>query len=516
VKFTPAGEVAIKASVTEQADGAVTVRFEVRDTGIGIEPGNHERLFESFSQADASTTRKFGGTGLGLAICQRLTEAMDGEIGLSSELGQGSTFWFSIRLPISDHGTAAPVPAADLLAGLKVLVVDDNATNRLVLESQLSGWKMQPDSVEGGSQALGRLHAMAAAGEPYQIAVLDMCMPKMDGVELARHIRRDETLRDLRIIMLTSTMQVNRTELLDAGVQEWLTKPVRNSEFFDRLMRLMASSSGAMRVPERPAAAKKEAPDAYRGRILVVEDNEVNQLVARSMVARLGFDVDLVTDGSQAVLAAAPGAYAAVLMDCHMPVMDGFEATRAIRTRQGNGSLPVIAMTAGALDEDRERCFAAGMDDYLTKPLDLARLQEVLDRWIPPTPVQESSPPQEATPNDQPSIDPVRLAVLRELGPADGRGLLPAAAEAFREGLRPSLQAIREALDDGGGALRSAAHKLQGAAANIGASRAAELCRELERLDGNREAEGPALVDQLEAELALVDRYLKQTLSEVS
>jgi HPt (histidine-containing phosphotransfer) domain-containing protein len=171
-------------------------------------------------------------------------------------------------------------------------------------------------------------------------------------------------------------------------------------------------------------------------------------------------------------------------------------------------------MTAGALDEDRERCFAAGMDDYLTKPLDLARLQEVLDRWIPPAP--ESSPPQEATPNRQPSIDPVRLAVLRELGPADGRGLLPAAAEAFREGLGPSLEAIREALDDDGGALRSAAHKLQGAAANIGANRAAELCRELERLDGNRETEGPALVNQLEAELALVDRYLEQALSEVS
>ena len=516
VKFTPAGEVAIKASVTEQADGKVTVRFEVRDTGIGIEPGNHERLFESFSQADASTTRRFGGTGLGLAICQRLTEAMDGKIGLDSALGEGSTFWFSIPLPISDSATAAPAPAADLLAGLKVLVVDDNATNRLVLESQLAGWKMRPDSVEGGPQGLGQLHAMAAAGKPYQIAVLDMCMPQMDGVELARQIRRDESLRDLRIIMLTSTMQVSRTELLDAGVQEWLTKPVRSSEFFDRLMRLMASPSGAMRVPERPTAARKEAQDAHRGRILVVEDNEVNQLVARSMVARLGFDVDLVTDGSQAVSAAAAGTYAAVLMDCHMPVMDGFEATRAIRSGQESGSLPIIAMTAGALDEDRERCFAAGMDDYLTKPLDLARLEEVLDRWIPPAPVQESSPPREVTLNGQPSIDPVRLAVLRELGPADGRGLLPAAAEAFREGLRPSLQAIREALDDGGGALKSAAHKLHGAAANIGASRAAELCRELERLEGNPEAEGPALVDQLEAELALVDRYLEQTLSEVS
>ncbi|MBT2515350.1 response regulator [Arthrobacter sp. ISL-30] len=514
VKFTAKGEVAIKANIVGEAADKAVVRFEVRDTGIGIDPDDHSRLFESFSQADASTTRRYGGTGLGLAICQRLTQAMDGEIGVTSALGEGSTFWFRIPLPVAVPWPVASAPAPDLLAGLKVLVVDDNATNRLVLESQLTGWKMTADSVEGASQALGRLHAMAAAGRPYDIAVLDMCMPGMNGLDLAREIRSDEALKSLRIIMLTSTMNVDRARLAEAGVQEWLTKPVRSSEFYDRLMRLMAATAAAMRVPARPDPSKKDTP--YRGRVLVVEDNDVNQLVARSMVSRMGFDVDVVTNGSQAVSAAASDQYAAVLMDCHMPVMDGFEATRRIRSHGAHLSLPIIAMTAGALDEDRERCFAAGMDDYLTKPLDLVRLEEVLDSWVPRDALPETDPLPQPPSNGPPPLDPARLAVLRQLGPADGQGLLPAAAAAFRNDVEPSLQAIRQALyDDGDGALRRAAHKLKGAAANIGASRAAALCFELERIERTR-GDAPAVLGRLEEELGLVVRALDHVLSGAS
>ncbi|UVJ40431.1 response regulator [Arthrobacter sp. CJ23] len=501
VKFTHAGEVVISVNVVEKDSERVKLRFDVRDTGIGIEAADHLRLFESFSQADASTTRRYGGTGLGLAISRRLTEVMDGEIGLTSSLGDGSTFWVTLPLLVAGPSQTPPVLSPGQLNGLRVLVVDDNATNRLVLKAQLKGWRMNPETVDGGLQALERCREEAAAGRPFDIAVLDMVMPRMNGLELAREISADAALGTTRIIMLTSTMQVDRAELVAAGVREWLTKPVRSSEFYDRLMRLVAARPAAKPVPAPAAPVESTVPS--RGLVLVVEDNEVNQLVARSMVAKLGYQVDVVADGAEAVAATAATEYAAVLMDCHMPVMDGFEATRAIRARSnGQRRLPVIAMTAGALDEDRDRCLAAGMDDYLTKPVDVDRLDTVLSRWITDAPEPEGG---------EPALDPARLATLRELGPADGQGLLPAAAEAFRQDIRPSLEAIRRAVENGGGqALEQAAHKLKGAAANIGANRAARVCGELENGSASTD---PGLLTRLEAELALVDEALDRALA---
>ncbi|MBT8159906.1 response regulator [Arthrobacter sp. GN70] len=504
VKFTPAGEVVISVRVVERNSTTVRVRFEVRDTGIGIDAEDHLRLFESFSQADASTTRRYGGTGLGLAISRRLTEVMGGEIGVDSSLGNGSIFWATLPLTPASPAADPPSISPDQLTGLRVLVVDDNATNRLVLENQLAGWKMVPEAVGDARQALVRCGEESKAGHPFDIAVLDMCMPDMNGLELARQLSTDAALNSTRIIMLTSTMNVDKADLVAAGVREWLTKPVRSSEFYDRLMRLVAS---------RPAAAPVAAPtlpvsisQPSRGLILVVEDNEVNQLVARSMVAKLGYEVDVVSDGSEAVAATAATRYAAVLMDCHMPVMDGFEATKAIRARQNGGKrLPVIAMTAGALDEDRERCLAAGMDDYLTKPVDMDRLEKVLDRWIPDASAEGPVGP---------ALDPARLDILRDLGPSDGMGLLPAAALAFRQDIRPSLDALRQALDNGGReAARQAAHKLKGSSANIGAVRAAKLCAEIERSAATSHAVDPALLASLEDELALVDQALERALS---
>jgi CheY-like chemotaxis protein len=513
VKFTALGEVAIRVDVPETGGDLQRVRFEVRDTGIGIDELDHARLFESFSQADASTTRRYGGTGLGLAISRRLTHTMDGEIGLSSALGEGSTFWFVLPLAKApdELRDANEIDDFDIssarLAGRRVLVVDDNATNRLVLESQLSGWKMVPESVADGMSALHRAREAAAAGRPFDIVVLDMCMPEMDGLQLARAISADERLRSTPLIMLTSTPQVDRAELAAAGIRQWLMKPVRSSEFYNRLIVLVAGSA-PVAAPSREAPSK---PDSLaHGLVLVVEDNEVNQLVAREMVTKLGYRVELATDGAKAVAAVAGTVYDAVLMDCHMPVMDGFDATVAIRSLAGSASrVPVIAMTAGVQDEDRQRCLDAGMDDFLTKPVDMLALEDALARWVHDDPHPDPH---------EPVLDPARLEILRNLGPAGSYGLLSEAAHAFRRGLAASLAALDNAITQGDNdALKREAHKLKGGAANIGAAGAAALCAQLEQL-ATADVDGPGreLIGRLEAELVKVDEALDRALEVAS
>ncbi|MFW0772862.1 response regulator [Paenarthrobacter nitroguajacolicus] len=532
VKFTPSGEVEVQVSVLAQDPAKASLRFEVRDTGIGISAENHQRLFESFAQADASTTRRYGGTGLGLAISRRLTEVMGGRIGLDSEPGEGSRFWFDLELPLGPAPSdTESLPAT--LTGRRVLVVDDNATNRLVLETQLASWGMFPVSVADAASALDEYRAAASSSDPYDIAVVDMCMPDTDGLQLARSIKTESNgSGGPGIILLTSTMQVERSDLTAAGIREYLTKPVRSSELYNRLLRVLATKTAGMPSPPvlaRPVESADPAP--LLGRLLVAEDNEVNQLVARGMANRLGYEVDIVDDGEQAVSAALSGTYAAVLMDCHMPVMDGFDATRAIRARNGHSArIPIIAMTAGALDEDRERCFAAGMDDYISKPVDLATLAEVLSRWVPQTSTTDGGVDAEAAADagqqqaEAPAsnsgvLDHDRLKILRELGPADGLGLLPEAVRAFRQDSQGAVETLRAALENEQAAdVEAAAHKLAGAAANIGAVGAAALCKDLERLgrDAGPElgSEGELLLSQLHTELARVDEALKRTLSE--
>ncbi|WP_318779136.1 MULTISPECIES: response regulator [unclassified Arthrobacter] len=536
VKFTAAGEIAIRVHSVDvadpQGDQRSMIRFEVQDTGIGVEATDHERLFESFAQADASTTRRYGGTGLGLAISRRLTEAMGGTIGVASTPGAGSTFWFTLPLAGS-QGVAAP--ESSLLDDLRVLVVDDNATNRLVLESQLGSWRMNTVAVETGDVALERLLAAADAGEPFDIAVLDMCMPDINGIDLAEAISNHPNLAGTRLILLTSIGRIDRDRLAAAGVSEWLTKPVRSSALYDRLMHLMTDTD-AEPVPETVHSRTVQLQDAQYGpnpRILVVEDNAVNQLVAESMLLKLGYRVDLVGDGAEAVKATSHETYAAVLMDCHMPVMDGFEATRAIRGR-GGAHLPIIAMTAGALSEDRERCRAAGMDDYLAKPVDLSQLQTTLLRWVgtpsastpadvvpaessattavpavPAAPAPGAVVVRHAEPREV--VDPARLELLRGLGADDGWGVLPAAVAAFLGAVPGDLAELREAVKRGAG-LGDAAHKLRGAAANIGADGVAALCAELEDASRTDTVVHPERLAELEAELELVSVALAESL----
>ncbi len=394
VKFTAQGEVQVRVASTPRTPGqtaegdVVGVRVEVRDTGIGVAPQDEERLFESFAQADASTTRRYGGTGLGLAICRRLVEAMGGEIGLHSTLGEGSTFFFEVPLPVG-----RTVPRAEehrgeeeaLPAGLRALVVDDNATNRTIMGAQLVAWGVQVDAVEDARAALLAMRDRVRDGHPYDVALLDLLMPDVDGLELARRVGEDPALAGLPMVMLSSAPRPPHAAVRRAGIVCWLSKPVRSGALRDAVARAVTAARPA--TSDAPVPADGPVPRAgMRGRVLVVEDNELNQVVARGLVERLGFDADVAVDGAEALDALRGRRYDAVLMDCHMPVLDGFAATARIREREaatGAERLPVVALTASATVSDRERCLAAGMDDYLAKPIGRQQLSEVLDRWVP-------------------------------------------------------------------------------------------------------------------------------------
>ncbi len=382
VKFTASGEVLLKLTMTEVDDEWVA-RFEVTDTGIGIDPADQVAMFESFSQADAGTTRRYGGTGLGLAISRQLVELMGGEIGVRSELGQGSTFWFNIPL---ERGGVVPDGAAKApLTERHMLVVDDNATNRAILTRFLRSWGVRSEAVEGGAQALEAMTRAAAGGDPFDAALLDLNMPEMDGIDLACRIVADRGFPPVKMVLLTSSGQPGEADRArEAGISAYLTKPVRQSPLFDCLATLMAGPQIAtVQSSQAPVSAGVGPPGTAR-KILLAEDNSVNRQVAAAMLNRLGFLVDVAVDGAEAVQAASLARYQAILMDCQMPILDGYEATREIRSLEGDTRhTPIIAVTASAMKSDPERCLAAGMDDYLSKPLSLKTISAVLERWAP-------------------------------------------------------------------------------------------------------------------------------------
>jgi signal transduction histidine kinase/DNA-binding response OmpR family regulator len=406
LKFTEHGEVVVRAHLLEETDETVLLRCAVMDTGIGMTPEQQTQLFQPFRQADSSTTRKYGGTGLGLAICKRLVELMGGEIGIESAPGQGSTFWFTARLGSS---TTAPLadPAAADLRGKRVLVVDDNATSRQIVHYQVLSWGMRNGMAVDGQSALAELRDAQHGGTPYDVAILDMAMPGMDGLELAQAIKADPALAAIKVVMLTSISPGERgvdEATWQAAIDAFLTKPVRSSQLYNSLVRVLSGSGGQRThttdVTARGGAGPSGArcPDQRRGRVLVVEDNAVNQRVAVRMLETRGYRVDAVANGREAVDTLAHIPYDLVLMDCQMPEMDGYAATAEIRRReraQGTAArrTPIIAMTANALKGDAEKCLAAGMDDYLPKPLTAQHLEAILTRWHPQTGPGASTPP---------------------------------------------------------------------------------------------------------------------------
>ncbi|MET7691775.1 response regulator [Streptomyces sp. NPDC005483] len=479
VKFTESGEILLRACPAPSrppAEQAPWLQFEVADTGIGIAAADQGRMFDAFSQADASTTRRFGGTGLGLAICRRLTEAMGGSIGLSSRPGQGSTFFFSVPVRTPDTPEQPPAaPHPDILRGLRVLVVDDNDTNRLILDTQLRRWRIQPTMVTGGPQALVALHEAAAAGRPFAVILLDMYMPDMDGLELARRITTDHNLARAQLLLLTSGSPPPAAELQAAGIARSLPKPVHQSQLLEALVELATRTPSVATAAPAPMAPTTPRP-AHRGRLLLVEDNEINQMVAQGMLARLGYSTDTAADGVQALRMAEEHTYQAVLMDCQMPRMDGYSATRELRRRERDGGrhLPVIAMTAGALAEDRERCLAAGMDDYVSKPVTADELQQALTRWVRPT------RPQADNEDLLVSIEQ-RLNELRGVGtPADNE-LVDRLVDHFLVRAPEMTSALFHALDrHDTQEIADQAHSLKGAAGNMGAEGLAARCQDLE------------------------------------
>ncbi len=402
IKFTDRGEVVLRIMPGAPIEGTTnrrSVRFEVCDSGIGISKESQGRLFEAFSQVDSSSARRYAGTGLGLAICRRLVTLMDGTIGVKSHPGLGSVFWFEVPLEPSPSQRAASGFPHVLPADVRVLAVDDHETNRTIIARQLASWRIDCDLAVDGAGALERLRSEAAAGRTYHLLISDMMMPGMDGSELVRRMREEPALAGIPVLILTSMGRSDEVRAIKAepGVRV-LSKPVHQSQMLDAIVLLLGGrTTPASGRTETPIPVQHPAP-ASGTRILLAEDNSVNQKVALRQLDRLGHRADAVANGAEALAALEGIPYYIVLMDCQMPEMDGYEATREIRRREAGGTRHtiVIAMTANALEGDREKCLAAGMDDYISKPVRVETLARTLDRWISNRRAADGEPPAQA------------------------------------------------------------------------------------------------------------------------
>ena len=507
VKFTERGEVVVRLFPTGENGGRALLRVEVTDTGIGIPSDALSSVFASFAQADASTTRRFGGTGLGLAISKQLAEAMGGEIGVESQPGVGSTFWFAIPCTASD-GTPRPRRS---LQGIRVLVVDDNDTNRRILDDSLTAWGMVATTASGGTEALRRLDEAVDDRRPFDLALLDFHMPGMDGVQLARAIRTDPRHASTVLVLLTSSAQ--RGELAAAraaGIRARLTKPIRQSALYDRLAEALADTDPHRAAPVAPAT-HVDAPlsPTSRKTVLVAEDNEINRQVAVGMLDRLGYDSVVAVHGAEAFDLASRHRFDAILMDCQMPIMDGFEATLAIRAHESDRRTPIIALTASALKRDEQKCLAAGMDGYITKPVTTDKLRNALETWS----VDDSPPsPPPSSPADG-ALDHVMIAELRTLAAGrDGEHTLWKLLITYLTSAERRVDELGRALSAGDtDEAERLAHSLRGSSLSFAARHVANLAGQIEVLAARGDtAAALAEVDALRAAMAVADDGLRR------
>jgi PAS domain S-box-containing protein len=502
VKFTERGEVVVVVEAEETGVGSYRLELAVRDTGIGIPPDRMDRLFTSFSQVDASTTRRFGGTGLGLAISKRLVELMGGTIEVESEQKKGSTF--RISLPVAEADVPARIAFEDglpHLAGKRILVVDDNATNREIVTRHARSWGMEPVAVDGSASAL----ELIERGEAFDVAVLDMMMPDMDGLALAGEIRQRRSESELPLLLLTSLGRM--PQLQPGGVfSAQLAKPLKASQLYNTLLQLLTGGAAGEEAIETMTDGKR-ARSALR--ILLAEDNAMNQKVALRLLEQLGYRADVATNGLEAIEALERQPYDVVLMDVQMPELDGLDATRRICERWPAETRPhIIAMTANALPEDREACFAAGMNDYVAKPIRAEELVAALKRARP-----LANGDGDAAGVEFVSLDDAALGNLRDLG---GDDFLGEVIDAFLADAPSLLATLRSSLDAGNDEeLRRAAHTLKSNGATLGAAGFADLCRDLEQRAKARELDGaPELVDRIEEEYGPLERALSAVRSE--
>jgi len=493
VKFTSEGEVVVHVGAEPAGAGSHRLRLAVRDTGIGIPPDRMDRLFASFSQVDASTTRRYGGTGLGLAISKRLVELMNGTMWAESEEGKGSTFHIEVT---ADEAKVAPriAEGSDLpqLGGKRILVVDDNATNREIVIRHARAWGMEPVAVEHPSEAL----SLIAAGEHFDVAVVDMQMPEMDGLDLARQIRQHRDERDLPLVLLTSLGRLPPERSAGAFAVQ-LAKPLKASQLYDALIGILAAEGEEPRTPLAEPARDGDKAELSSLRILLAEDNPMNQTVALLLLERMGYRADVASNGLEALEALERQPYDVVLMDVQMPELDGLDTSRRICERWPAEARPrIIAMTANAMAEDRDACFEAGMDDYVAKPIRPDALAEALHRSRPLPEAREASGADGGARLEAPSLES-----LRELG---GDALVAQVIDAFVADAPDVLATVRLSLEQGDvDKLRRAAHTLKSNSATIGAVAFSELCRELEQRAKNGDLAGAAEVAaRIDAEYA--------------
>jgi two-component system sensor histidine kinase/response regulator len=510
-KFTAAGEVVVEVSRREAATpspGRVDLAIAVKDTGVGVPKEQQGRLFQAFSQADASTSRKYGGTGLGLAISRRLARMMDGELTFESEPGAGTTFFFTARFDVEPKPRAAAAVVPEGIRDRSALVVEDSPTSREVLSTFFRSWKIPCVAVETAEEALGLLDRrnVRPSSDPVGLLVLDWMLPGMDGLAAAARIRDRAETRDLPIIMISAYAgKEEEARAAEIGVNVFLPKPITASSLFDAIVE--AEGLGA-RMPRRPAAASVER--VFGGtRILLAEDNDANQMVATELLSRLGIELDIAEDGRVAVQKAREnrGRYAAILMDVQMPEMDGLEATRALRADPAFRDLPIIAMTANAMRQDLEACLAAGMNDTLTKPIERALLARTLSKWLPKS---AAAAPEGAAPETE-RVSEV-LPVLEGIDVAGAVWRLGVPFESLRamllrfaENEGRTLEALGAAVEaqDAAAASRHA-HAISGAAGNLGADRLREAAKALENAARGGETQLSSLLRVVEERAAVV------------
>jgi signal transduction histidine kinase/DNA-binding response OmpR family regulator/HPt (histidine-containing phosphotransfer) domain-containing protein len=571
VKFTESGKITVKVAVVQEDTQTVGLRFEVHDTGIGVSNEARSRIFDSFSQADGSTTRKHGGTGLGLAISKQLVELMGGTIGVDHALTQGSIFWFAVNF---DKPRVDFDDPSNTNLGIRALIVDENPTSRAELERRLTAWRVHSTSASA-TQALQQLRHAASAAQPFDVVLLDMELPRTSGLALAAAIHADAGLAATRLLLLsTERNAADRVQQREAGVAFQLIKPPRECDLYDcvvtqtqmrnaepartapppasppSLQSLTHGDERPIRLPHTGAVSPAAPPlstfssstalpaqRARKGRkVLLAEDNPVNVEVASAMLEGLGLDVSRACNGQEALRSVQSGDFDLILMDCQMPVMDGFAATTEIRRheqqRGRSRSLPIIAITANALQGDRESCLAAGMDDYLSKPFTQQALGQTIGRWITlprvaPGPQERPaealapalapSPPDEpetsvaaAPPLQEPLINRQALENIRALSASNGDALLERVLQAYLEDTPTHLRTIKSAIDSGSTVqIRKAAHSLKSSSPNVGADALAQRCREMEQLGRNDTTAGAAaLLDDMERSFQAVRQAL--------